>query len=58
MQTPYVSSMDPGNAPTFLPTSGEGALERLVKNVLQAMVAALGWQIYNYLRSIDIFRTL
>lgn len=58
MRSPYVSAMDPGNAPTFLPTDGEGTLERLVKNVLQAMVAAFGWQIYNYLRSIDIFRTL
>lgn len=59
MQTPYVASLDSGGgSPTFLPQSGEDVFERLAKNMIQAAIATCGWQVFNYLRSIDLFKIL
>lgn len=58
MQTPYVPATEGWGAPTFLPRVGESVWERLVKNLVQAVFAVVGFQIYNYMRSIDLFRSV
>jgi len=58
MQTPYVPATEGWGAPTFLPRAGESVWERLVKNLVQAVFAVVGFQIYNYMRSIDLFRSV
>lgn len=55
MRTPYVPSSEFGT-PTFLPEGNEGTFERLAKNMLQSAIAAAAWQIFNYLRSTDLFK--
>jgi hypothetical protein len=42
-------------SPTFLPNEGESTWSRLLKNILQGMLAALGWVLWNYARTIDLF---
>jgi hypothetical protein len=58
MQTPYVAATESWGAPTFLPRVGESVWERLVKNLVQSIFAVIGFQIYNYMRSIDLFRVV
>lgn len=58
MQTPYVAATEGWGAPTFLPQIGESVWERLVKNLVQSIFAVIGFQIYNYMRSIDLFRVV
>lgn len=57
MRRPYVapqpSSGEP--TPTFLPETKEETFPRMIYNILQGMLGAIGWQIYSYLRSVDLF---
>lgn len=42
-------------APTFLPTASESPWKRLFKNVAQGILAAIGFTLWNYCRTIDLF---
>lgn len=42
-------------APTFTPREGESTWGRLWKNVVQGVIAAIGWALWNYCRTIDLF---
>lgn len=58
MRTPFVSAGEFAGAlmsPTFLPDDGEEMVSRLGKNMTQGVLAAIAWQAFNFLRSIDIF---
>jgi len=60
MQTPYASPTPVGAGggitPTFLPKEDEGLFSRLGKNILQGMVGANGWHVYDYARTVDLFQ--
>ncbi len=59
MRTPYASPTPVyggGTSPTFLPQSGENVFERLSKNMVQGAIASMGWQVFDYLRAVDLFR--
>jgi hypothetical protein len=45
-----------GVTPTFLPQEGEGVFERLGKNVAQGLVGSTGWHIFDFARTVDLFR--
>lgn len=45
----------PGVAPTYLPDPDESVLERLLCNIGNGFVAALGWQLWSYAQQVDIF---
>lgn len=42
-------------APTFLPSATESPWKRLFKNVAQGILAAIGFTLWNYCRTIDLF---
>lgn len=42
-------------APTFIPETGEDVWVRLMWNVVQSVIAAVGWQIYAFARTINLF---
>lgn len=42
-------------APTFLPNAAESPWKRLFKNVAQGILAAIGFTLWNYCRTIDLF---
>lgn len=50
-QLHYIGEM----SPTFLPLDGEDILERLMKNIVQGMISAIGWHVYSYTRTVDLF---
>ena len=59
MHTPYVAPsgyQGGGITPTFLPEPGEGTPARLAKNIAQGMLGSAGWHIFDYMRSVDIFK--
>jgi hypothetical protein len=58
MQTPYISPHPHAGymTPTFLPDSAEEIFPRLASNILQGFVGAMGWQILDYARHVDLFR--
>lgn len=60
MQTPF-ASMTPvyqgGVSPTFLPRDSENVFGRLGTNMLQGVFAVLGWHVYDYARTVDLFRS-
>ena len=59
MRTPYASATHVyggGTSPTFLPRDGENVFDRLIKNIVQGALAACGWHIFDYARSVDLFR--
>lgn len=57
MRTPYAAptAVPAGVSPTYLPQEGESVWRRLLKNILQGLLAALGWHVFDYSRSIDLF---
>lgn len=58
MRTPFVAPRPvptQGITPTFLPVDGESRGGRLGKNILQGMIGAGGWHIYDFARSVDLF---
>jgi hypothetical protein len=58
MRTPYASATpvyQGGVSPTFLPRDNEEVFGRLGKNMLQGVLAGIGWHIYDYSRSVDLF---
>lgn len=55
MRTPFVGNVESAASPTFIPSEGQSTIERLFFNVLQAIIAAIGYQIWSFARNIDIF---
>lgn len=56
MRTPHMASSFFGDvSPTFLPGEGESTLERLLLNILQGMISAIAFHVWNFLRSVDLF---
>lgn len=55
--TPFASYVPPGPeiSPTFMPHSEESTWSRLLRNVVQGVIAAIGWHLYNGSRSMDFF---
>ncbi len=51
----YQEVLDSVLPPTFLPVEGQSTFDRLCKNVLQAMIAAVGHAIWSFARRIDLF---
>jgi hypothetical protein len=57
MRTPFVGTAETAASPTFIPREGQSTFERLFFNILQAIIAAIGYQVWSFARSIDIFST-
>lgn len=60
MRTPFASPIPVtgnGFSPTFLPAAGEDPFERLGKNLIQGALSAIGWQIFDFARNVDMFRS-
>jgi hypothetical protein len=56
MRTPHIGTSFTGDvSPTFLPEEGQSTFERLLLNILQGLIAAIGWHIWNFCRSVDLF---
>ena len=58
MQTPYVAHTHHQAEvapPTFLPQAGESTWDRLLKNIIQGMIAAFGWAIWKFAKTVDLF---
>jgi hypothetical protein len=57
MRTPYaaVTSAYGEISPTFLPGENENIIDRLLKNILQGILAVIGWHLFNFARSVDLF---
>jgi hypothetical protein len=57
MRTPFAAAMNfiGEMSPTFLPQENEDIFERLFKNIVQGMISAIGWQLYNLARVADLF---
>ncbi len=51
----HQTAVPPGGAPTYLPDPDESILERLLCNIGNGFVAALGWQLWSYAQQVDIF---
>lgn len=43
-------------SPSFHPRDGESTFERLFLNILQGVIAAIGWHIWRFCQTIDLFR--
>lgn len=41
--------------PTYMPDEDESVWSRLFKNMFQGILAAIGWAIWNYCRTVDLF---
>lgn len=58
MQTPFVAPTGvPTTSPAFLPGEGEGIASRLTKNMTQGAMGAVAWHLFEFTRSVDMFRT-
>lgn len=57
MRTPYAAAMPTNGevSPTFLPGENENIIDRLLKNILQGILAVIGWHVWNFARTVDLF---
>lgn len=58
MHTPYAGpsgAPSMGVTPTFLPTEDEGIFSRLAKNAAQGAIGAVGWHVFDFARTVDLF---
>lgn len=58
MRTPFLSGSQKhaeASPPTFLPTGVESTWDRLFKNIVQGIIAAIGFAIWQFARTIDLF---
>lgn len=44
-----------GMAPAFLPKKGQSTVDRLMKNIVQSIIAAIGYAIWSFTRRTDLF---
>ena len=57
MRTPFVAPSGVATtSPSFLPVNGEGLAGRLTKNMAQGAMGAVAWHLFEFTRSVDMFR--